>query len=203
MPGIINVDFADVRTVIQNAGSALMGIGSASGDKRAIEAATAAINSPLLDISIDGAKGVLFTISGGEDMTMFEVQDAAKVITESIDGEAKVIFGAIYDDKLKKNEIRVTVIASGFPENAKKKSGFFGFDSKSSNEDSAGSNSYEASNQIPIKEKAPEPEKEKPAFRVQPTPVRQPAAVAEKKDDEIPDDDDWSSIPAFLRRPRK
>ena len=115
-PGLINIDFADIRTVMENAGSALMGIGTATGENRAIEAAKAAINSPLLDVSIAGAKGVLFSIAGGEDLTMFEIQDAAKVITESIDPEAKIIFGTVRDDKLKKNEIKITVIATGFPE---------------------------------------------------------------------------------------
>ena len=115
-PGLINIDFADIRTVMENAGSALMGIGSATGENRAIEAAKAAINSPLLDVSIAGAKGVLFSVAGGEDLTMFEIQDAAKVITESVDPEAKIIFGTVRDDKLKKNEIKITVIATGFPE---------------------------------------------------------------------------------------
>lgn len=114
--GIINVDFADVRTIMQNAGSALMGIGSAIGEKRAENAARAAINSPLLEVSIHGAKGVLFSIAGGEDLGMLEVQDAANVITEAIDPDAKVIFGAVTDDSLKKGEVRVTVIATGFPE---------------------------------------------------------------------------------------
>jgi len=116
-PGIINVDFADIRAIMENAGSALMGVGKASGENRAIEAAKAAINSPLLDISINGAKGVLFAIAGGDDLTMSEIQEAAKVITESIDPDAKVIFGAIKDERLKKNEVKITVIASGFPEN--------------------------------------------------------------------------------------
>lgn len=114
--GIINVDFADVRTIMQNAGSALMGIGSAVGEKRAEIAARNAINSPLLEVSIHGAKGVLFSIAGGEDLGMLEVQDAANVITEAIDSDAKVIFGAVTDDSLKKGEVRVTVIATGFPE---------------------------------------------------------------------------------------
>jgi len=117
-PGIINVDFADIRAIMQNAGSALMGIGSATGEDRAIVAAKAAINSPLLELSIDGAKGVLFSISGGQDLGMLEVNEAAKVITESIDSDAKIIFGAIHDDKLKKGEIKVTVIATGFDEGA-------------------------------------------------------------------------------------
>lgn len=115
-PGIINVDFADVRSIMENAGSALMGVGMASGENRAVEAALGAINSPLLDVSIEGAKGVLFAIAGGVDLTMSEIQDAARVITESIDPNAKVIFGAINDSNLKKNEVKVTVIASGFPQ---------------------------------------------------------------------------------------
>jgi cell division protein FtsZ len=114
--GIINVDFADVRAIMQNAGSALMGIGTAMGDKRAELAAKAAINSPLLEVSISGAKGVLFSIAGGEDLGMLEVQDAANVITEAIDPDAKVIFGAVTDPSLKKGAVRVTVIATGFPE---------------------------------------------------------------------------------------
>lgn len=116
MPGIINVDFADIRSVMENAGSALMGVGLSTGEKRAEEAARAAINSPLLEVSITGAKGVLFAIAGGDDLGMLEIQDAARIITESIDPHAKVIFGAIKDEKLKKNEVRVTVIATGFPE---------------------------------------------------------------------------------------
>ncbi len=115
-PGIVNVDFADVKAIMENTGSALMGIGRATGDDRAIEAAKAAINSSLLEISIDGAKGVLFNVSGGQDLTMSEINEAAKIIVESIDPEAKVIFGAVVDDKLKKGEIKITVIATGFDE---------------------------------------------------------------------------------------
>ena len=121
-PGIINVDFADIRTIMENAGSALMGIGIASGEKRAEEAARMAISSPLLEISINGAKGVLFAVAGGDDLGMLEIQEAAKIITESIDPYAKVIFGAIKDDSIKKNEVKVTVIATGFPDNILHKS---------------------------------------------------------------------------------
>ncbi len=119
MPGIINVDFADVRTIMRNAGSALMGIGSATGDRRAVEAAEAAINSPLLDMSIEGAKGVLFSIAGGPDLTMWEINEAARVITEPIAKDARVIFGAMQTDRLKKGEIKVTVIATGFSHTGK------------------------------------------------------------------------------------
>lgn len=124
VPGKINVDFADIKAIMADAGTALMGIGSASGENRAEQAAVQAINSPLLEISINGAKGVLFAISGNDDLTINEVQVAAKVITESIDKDAKVIFGRVRDERLKKGEIRVTVIATGFPTDAPKKSLF-------------------------------------------------------------------------------
>lgn len=113
-PGIVNVDFADVRAIMHDSGSALMGIGISSGDNRAAEAAKAAINSPLLELSVDGAKGVLFNISGSNDLTMLEINEAANIITESIDPNAKVIFGAVVDDQIKKGEIHITVVATGF-----------------------------------------------------------------------------------------
>jgi len=113
VPGLINVDFADVKAIMENAGSALMGIGRASGESRAIEAAKQAIASPLLEVSIDGAKGILFTITGGSDLGMHEVSEAAKVITGSADDDAKVIFGANVDEELK-DEVRITVVATGF-----------------------------------------------------------------------------------------
>lgn len=116
-PGMINVDFADVRAIMADTGSALMGVGIGSGEERASAAAKAAINSPLLDISIEGARGVLFNVSGGSDITMYEINEAAKVITESIDKDAKVIFGAVFDEKLKKGELKITVIATGFNAN--------------------------------------------------------------------------------------
>jgi len=108
--GIVNVDFADIRAIMAEAGPALMGIGRGIGEDRAAAAAKMAINSPLLDVSIDGARGVLFNVSGGIDLGMNDVNEAAKVVTESIDSEAKVIFGATHDTRLKKGEIKVTVI---------------------------------------------------------------------------------------------
>ncbi len=113
LPGLINVDFADVKTIMENSGSALMGMGEAQGDNRAIEAAKAAIASPLLEVSIEGAKGILFTITGGPDLTMYEVSEAAKTITESVDSDARIIFGAVVDENLK-DRIKITVVATGF-----------------------------------------------------------------------------------------
>jgi len=113
-PGIINLDFADIKAIMQGAGPAIMGIGRASGENRATEAAKAAISSPLLDLSIEGAKGILFNVSGGPDIGMVEVAEAAKIITESADPDAKIIFGAVVDDKVKRGEVKITVIATGF-----------------------------------------------------------------------------------------
>lgn len=223
-PGIINVDFADVRAILDNAGSALMGVGLASGDKRAEEAAKLAINSPLLDISIHGAKGVLFSVAGGDDLTMFEIQEAAKIITESVDPNAKIIFGTVRDEKLKKNEIKVTVVASGFPESVFKKS-LFGNESRpaaaahssqassshsSSNSNSAASNhnsapehrapSHTSASEGKIFNSVPQPQVQ----TASPSPVAKEAPKADdKKANPIPaeqDDDDWGAVPAFLRR---
>lgn len=211
MPGIINVDFADIRSVMENAGSALMGVGVSSGEKRAEEAARSAINSPLLEVSITGAKGVLFAIAGGDDLGMLEIQDAARVITESIDSHAKVIFGAIKDDKLKKNEIKVTVIATGFPE------------------ETLGGN-HNIARRAPTARPEPEPEVEEveapsvrgkifnslPTRKVEdtraPEPTPTPTMNAIHNDiprrdpkpvdvsDDTEDEDDWGAVPAFLRR---
>ena len=113
VPGLINVDFADVKAIMQEAGSALMGIGKAGGDNRAVEAAKNAIDSPLLEIAIDGAKGILFTICGGESLSMYEINEAAQIITKAADPDAKIIFGAILDESLG-DEVKITVVATGF-----------------------------------------------------------------------------------------
>ncbi len=200
-PGVINVDFADIRAILDNAGSALMGIGTASGEKRAEEAAKAAINSPLLDLSIHGAKGVLFSIAGGDDLTMFEIQDAAKIITESVDPNAKIIFGTVRDEKIKKNEVRVTVIASGFPEAGRK--GIF----QETVRETPPPPAEVKVERPPVPQDrgriynsvAPNPINNPLNRDVRPTdPPRPPAPPEEKKNDD--DDDDWGAIPAFLRR---
>ncbi|MEK9154807.1 MAG: cell division protein FtsZ [Patescibacteria group bacterium] len=113
-PGIINVDFADVKTIMQSAGSAIIGIGVASGNERAQNAASLAINSPLLEFSLEGARGVLLNISGQRDLKMSEVNDIARMIAERVDQSARIIFGAHHDRKLKKGEIKVTLVATGF-----------------------------------------------------------------------------------------
>ena len=115
-PGEINTDFNDIKAIMEGAGPALMGIGIADGDRRAQDAAAQAVNSPLLDVSITGAKGVLFVVAGSEDLGILEVQEAAKVVSDSVDPSAKVIFGIMRDEKLKKGQVRIIVIATGFPE---------------------------------------------------------------------------------------
>ncbi|MBT3292705.1 cell division protein FtsZ [Candidatus Peregrinibacteria bacterium] len=111
--GLVNVDFADVKSIMQDAGTALMGIGYGTGDSRASEAARAAVDSPLLELSIDGAKGVLFNITGGNDLSMFEVDEAARIITEAADPDANVIFGAVIDENYT-GQVKCTVVATGF-----------------------------------------------------------------------------------------
>jgi cell division protein FtsZ len=113
IPGLVNLDFADVRTIMRGAGSALMGIGTASGENRATEAAQAAVSSPLLEASIEGATGILLNVSGGREIGLFEVNEAAEVVTGAADQNANVIFGAVIDESLA-DEVRVTVIATGF-----------------------------------------------------------------------------------------
>jgi cell division protein FtsZ len=113
VPGLVNLDFADVRTIMRDAGSALMGIGSASGENRAAEAARTAVSSPLLEASVEGATGILLNVTGGSDIGLFEVNEAAEVVTSAADQNANVIFGAVINDSLR-DEVRVTVIATGF-----------------------------------------------------------------------------------------
>lgn len=197
-PGIVNVDFADVKAILQDSGSALMGIGTAAGENRAAEAAKLAINSPLLEFSIDGAKGILFNVSGGTDMTMLEINEAANVITESIDPNAKVIFGASVDEAAKKGELTITVVAAGF-------------DSELVSETPSVSVSASAPREaVPMFEEPavsmPSMEDEKPKFiieeKVAPKPKRQisfeskTSAIAEEEDEEL-------EIPAFIRRKMK
>ncbi|TRZ78665.1 cell division protein FtsZ, partial [bacterium] len=199
--GIVNVDFADVKAVMRDAGSALMGIGSAVGEGRAVEAARMAINSPLLEIAIDGAKGVLFNIYGGSDLTMSEINEAAKIITESIDPEAKVIFGAVIDNTLKKGELKLTVIATGFDNcevshsAVKKKdsiaNSFQSLDNDIDNTTEDDDLSSKSEKKEKSKEDEDEDEKEK----------QNDSAFSNSKENVIKEDE--FDIPAFIRRKMK
>lgn len=177
MPGLVNVDFADVRAIMSNAGSSLMGIGSGSGENRAIHAARAAISSPLLEISMDGARGVLFNIVGGADLTMTEVDDAAKLISAAADPDANIIFGATIDESLH-DQIRITLVATGFDQTKQRLQQFvipqptpqipqkpFVSSSSSSQDDTAQQQqSQQQSNQSDPDEKKPEEDWDIPAF---------------------------------------
>lgn len=197
-PGIINVDFADIRAVLADSGSALLGIGTSTGENRAQEAALSAINSPLLDLSISGAKGVLFAIAGGDDLKMHEIQEAAKIITDSIDPDAKVIFGAILDEKLKKNEIKITVIASGFPEAIEKRNLFSG---AAKPQPVKREEKREDKREINNSFVEHEPKKVEVAREVSTQKLdKEPVAII---DLEVEGEEDWSAVPAFLRRPKK
>lgn len=192
VPGLINVDFADVKTIMKSAGSALMGIGNGVGDNRAQMAARAAVASPLLEVSIEGAKGILFNITGSNDMTMSEVDEAANIIAQAADADANIIFGTAIDDKLV-DQIKITVIATGFDETRSKLAGFVsprnirpnpqGLVSEAPLPTPAFSSSHSFSNSTPHvpDNRYPEPEPSTPA-----------------SDNDYSDDD--LDIPAFLRR---
>jgi len=197
-PGIVNVDFADVRAIMADSGSALMGIGIGTGENRSAEAAKAAINSPLLELSIDGAKGVLFNVSGSADLTMLEINEAANIITESIDPNAKVIFGAVVDETMKKGEVHISVVATGF------------------DADKVSESPMEKMSRLTIEDarkKEPEVE-EKPRMtypekmeanmiiseKVPPKPQRNISIARDSIRDLDEQDDDELEIPAFIRR---
>ncbi|WP_433548075.1 cell division protein FtsZ [Streptomyces sp. CA-294286] len=173
-PGLINLDFADVKSVMSEAGSALMGIGSARGDDRAVAAAEMAISSPLLEASIDGARGVLLSISGGSDLGLFEINEAAQLVSEAAHPEANIIFGAVIDDALG-DEVRVTVIAAGFD----------GGQPPARRENVLGAGAGKREESAPVSRPAPEPTSRPtgigsvPIREEAPAPAEQPAPVNE------------------------
>ena len=219
-PGDINTDFNDIKAIMEAAGPALMGIGIAEGDERAKEAARQAINSPLLDVSISGARGILFVVAGSDDLGIMEVQEAAKVISESVDKSAKIIFGIMRDEKLKKGQIRIIVIATGFPEGAAHSSNSAGPERSlfslpvERHEEERGRIYHEilkreekTEEEKPVtaskkKEKDSTPHdlvsdiKEEPIVTAVPR-VREDTPI-------VPEDDEaWGAIPSFLRRHKK
>ncbi len=185
--GIVNADFADVRTIMQDAGTALMGIGIGSGENRAEVAAKAAVNSPLLDMTIDGAKGVLFNITSGTDLGMFEIDEAAKIITKNVDPEARVKFGAVIDESMGEG-MRVTIIATGFDEHNRRPNMM------------SMSQPEERPVSLPQPPEPPRSEVRKPLFTPRPVepiaPIRPPQVESTEQDDEL-------DIPAFIRKKMK
>jgi len=177
VPGLINVDFADVKTIMKDAGSSLLGIGTGIGENRAQIAAKAAIFSPLLDISVEGAKGVLFNITGGPDLTMNEVEEAAKLISQSADADANIIFGATIDPTMT-DQIKIIVIATGFDESRVRMARFMN------------------------KPKAPEPQGIVSEFTQNKIELEEPENKPQEKKEEIPEDEfgEEFDIPTFLRQ---
>lgn len=183
MPGLINVDFADVKAIMKNAGSALMGIGIGTGENRAVEAATAAISSPLLEVSIEGATGVLFNVVGGANLSMSEVNEAAKVISSSTSPEANIIFGMTIDENLS-DQVKITVIATGFDQEAELRKRL----TLVQEEIERGTSDMNRKPRPPVRA---EPIEEKPNV-----PVEEPPVDKNKPDTS---GDDIYDIPAFLR----
>jgi len=198
MPGLINVDFADVRTIMTNAGSSLMGIGTGVGENRAANAARTAIASPLLEVSIEGAKGVLFNITGGADLTMAEVDEAAKQIAAAVDPDANIIFGATIDENLV-DQIKITVVATGFDETKRRLreiSGRSVMGAMPQPQPQPATTHY-AQPQPMQQQHAPQPVQHVPQpVRSTPTPVYTPPIP----DDTLPPEEDEFDIPAFLRQ---
>ncbi len=203
IPGLINVDFADVKTIMRDAGSALMGIGTGTGENKAAEAAKSAISSPLLELSIDGARGILFTVTGGPDMTMTEVSEAAKIVTSSAAENAKVIFGATIDESMT-GSMRIAVIATGFDDRRPSLPAIE--EEQSAPSFFSSGNKFMPSNFMRKVQKDEEEEEKKFKQIIYnnnvPTQVRQPPAdknqVAQPKDKNTGDEE--LEIPAFIRK---
>jgi cell division protein FtsZ len=221
-PGEINTDFNDIKAIMEGAGPALMGIGVADGDERATAAAKQAVNSPMLDVSISGAKGVLFVVASSDDLGIMEVQEAAKVINESVDPDAKIIFGMMKDEKLKKGQLRIIVIATGFPERAiptetAAERPLFSL-APERQEEERGRIYHEILHREPLHKKE-EPARpadadappasnaslpaQPPAEKEEPIVTAQPQKREEVTPPAPDDDDTWGAIPSFLRRHKK
>lgn len=181
IPGLVNVDFADVKSIMSDAGSALMGIGIGVGENRAQHAARQATASPLLEVSMEGARGVLFNIIGGTDLTMAEVDEASKIITAAADPDANIIFGATIDESMH-DQLKITVIATGFDETRRRLKEF------------VNSPSYSAP---AFEEKVEQPQPQQPMMTSNPTPAPTPTQTPQQKKEE---EEDFFDIPAFLRQ---
>ena len=208
-PGDINTDFNDIKAIMEGAGPALMGIGMAEGDNRATEAAQRAVNSPLLDVSISGAKGILFVVAGNDDLGIMEVQEAAKVINESVDKNARVIFGMMQDTKVKKGQLRIIVIATGFPEHGASitppEHTLFTLPKEEKSVEK-GRIYHEVLKREPVREEIEMPEESKPPLeREEPVVTAKPSRGNEQVSStpSAEEDEAWGAIPTFLRRHKK
>ncbi|HEX2325905.1 MAG TPA: cell division protein FtsZ [Chloroflexota bacterium] len=206
VPGLINLDFADVKAVMANAGSALLAIGYGSGENRAADAAKAAVSSPLLDIAIDGARGILFNISGGDDLTLYEVNEAAKIINEAADQEANIIYGQVIDPRLQ-GDVRITVIATGFdqkpPPGASRRDSYRDSSSGSSyRRDSREGRDSSGSYRDPYPPRDTRDTTPTEPYEPRPRPAPTTPAPEERSGSSSQTQTDNLDIPPFLRRPR-
>ncbi|MCU9593171.1 cell division protein FtsZ [Caldibacillus thermolactis] len=191
VPGLINLDFADVKTIMSNKGSALMGIGIASGENRAAEAAKKAINSPLLETSIDGAQGVIMNITGGSNLSLFEVQEAAEIVSSASDEEVNMIFGSVINENLK-DEIVVTVIATGFNEELKQAKPTTRSNAGQAKNSTTTQPKTQTQTHSQIQQQRREPVKEEPHYQ-----------ESSRNNTNVDYQDDMLDIPAFLRNRNK
>lgn len=187
-PGIINVDFADVKAVMQDSGSAIVGVSIATGADRAVKAVNEALRSPLLEVTAEGARGVILGISGSKDLKMSEINEAAKLVAQAVDPSARIIFGAYHDRNLKEHQIKITLIAAGF-NGASAASSLFG--------GVMGEKQFFS----PKFEKVEKPES--PAIMAKEVPAKAPVAESKKNDKKEKEDDSVWDIPTFLRKRRK
>ena len=223
--GTINLDFADIKRVLKDSGTALIGIGTASGESRAVDAAKLAISSPLLDVSIDGAKGLLYAIYGNDNLSMYEVSEAAKVIGESVDKDATIIFGIINTDQLKKDEIKIVVIATKFPSNFKMpldtnetiRMNFNNINIDRLRKKVEKDSSLENEENIPKNENPKMKEEEKlendfqnnedlnedEIFETKKEIKKNKPVFINNNPEEAEEDDDWNMLPPFLRKNKK
>ncbi len=202
-PGIINVDFADIKGIVQNSGSSIIGVGVGTGKERAVAAANAALNSPLLETSIEGAKGILFSISGLKDIKMHEINDVAKLISEQVDPNARIIFGTYYDRKLSKGQIKVTLVATGFGSSYGRTASLFAdFSSFTVREESAQEVASQSLFEVHTKEvyTIPPARQDGSDRSSQAIAEREPSDASGENDNRQASAEDEWDIPAFLRK---
>ncbi len=213
LSGRMNLDFSDIRRILKDSGTALFGIGRGVGENRAIEAATAAISNPLLDVSIHNATGLLYVVFGNEELTLLETADASRIITESVSKEAKIIYGIYNDETLKKDEIKVTVIATGFPGSGKNRESMR--DRLAERESVSLRPEPKIDNSPTLRDAIKESEKNEDAGRIENSFEENTKKTEDKVEKfskeeakktkalEDEDEDDWGSLPPFLKRNRK
>ncbi len=206
LSGRMNLDFNDIRRILKDSGTALFGMGRGTGENRAVEAATAAISNPLLDVSINNATGLLYVIFGSEDLTLLETADASRIITESVSKDAKIIYGIYNDPTLKKDEVKVTVIATGFPTGRARdmqQETVFRKDESVMRPEARIDREETLRESIAKKDESPKGRIENEVEDKSPATVSDSRTTKPVQSEEIEEEDDWGSLPPFLQRNKK